>query len=171
MKGAIGSGHQRVLETIGMCHKKNTFLFWLSAMLWIRISFNTDPDPAFYVNAEPVPVPDPGIWWQKIVYFYSCQIFLFFSKIAIYVQYLSLGLHEGRPSYTWEASSLPKRIPSTIYANCLLTGLYETETELRGRRYDDNIKKQTNIDRHGPKPSSNSSQPPDPLNFYYPLYL
>jgi hypothetical protein len=25
-------------------------------MLWIRIGFNADPDPAFYLNA----VPDPG---------------------------------------------------------------------------------------------------------------
>jgi hypothetical protein len=32
---------------------------------------------------------------------------------------------------TGEASSPQNRIPSTIHANCLLTGLYETETELR----------------------------------------
>jgi hypothetical protein len=58
MKGAIGSGHQRVLRNYRnmQCHKKNTFLFWLSAMLWIRISFITDPNPAFYVNADPVPI-------------------------------------------------------------------------------------------------------------------
>jgi hypothetical protein len=51
---------------------------------------------------------------------------------------------------TEESSSPQKRIPSTIHSNCLLTRLYKTETELRWRK-DDNIKKQTDIDRHGPK--------------------
>jgi hypothetical protein len=27
-------------------------------VLWIRIGFNTDPDPAFYLTADPD--PDPG---------------------------------------------------------------------------------------------------------------
>jgi hypothetical protein len=63
---------------------------------------------------------------------------------------------------TGEACSPQKRIPSAIHANCLLTRLYKTETEIRGRKDDDNIQKQTDIDRHGPKPSSISSQPPDP---------
>ncbi len=32
------------------------------AVLRIRIGFNADPDPAFFVNADPVtdPDPDPG---------------------------------------------------------------------------------------------------------------
>jgi hypothetical protein len=33
------------------------------AVLWIHIGFNadTDPNPAFLVNADPDLVPDPGI--------------------------------------------------------------------------------------------------------------
>ncbi len=29
-------------------------------MLWIRIGFNADPDPAFYLNVDPDTYPDPG---------------------------------------------------------------------------------------------------------------
>ncbi len=29
-------------------------------MLWIRIGFNADPDPAFYVNGDPDLDADPG---------------------------------------------------------------------------------------------------------------
>jgi hypothetical protein len=29
-------------------------------VLWIRIAFNADPDPAFYLNADPDTDPDPG---------------------------------------------------------------------------------------------------------------
>ncbi len=36
------------------------------------------------------------------------------------------------------------------------------------RKYDGNIQKQIDIDRHGPKPSLNSSQPPDPPPFSLP---
>ncbi len=50
----------------------------------------------------------------------------------------------------------------------ILTGLYKWETEIRWRKDDNKIKKQTDIDRHGPKPSSNSSQPPDPPDFSLP---
>ncbi len=32
------------------------------AVLWIHISFNADPDPAFYLNAD----PDPGIKLVRI---------------------------------------------------------------------------------------------------------
>jgi hypothetical protein len=39
------------------------------------------------------------------------------------------------------------------------------ETEIRWRKDDNKIKNQTDIDRHGPKPSSNSSQPPNPPPF------
>ncbi len=28
---------------------------FISAMLWIRIGFNADPDPSFQVNADPDP--------------------------------------------------------------------------------------------------------------------
>jgi hypothetical protein len=30
------------------------------AVLWFRIGFNADPDPAFYLNADPNPDPDSG---------------------------------------------------------------------------------------------------------------
>jgi hypothetical protein len=39
------------------------------------------------------------------------------------------------------------------------------ETEIRWKNDDNKIKKQTDIDRHGPKPSSNSSHPPNPPPF------
>jgi hypothetical protein len=55
-----------------------------------------------------------------------------------------------------------------FHANSLLTGLDTTETEIYGRKDDDNIKKQTDIDCHGPKPSFNGSQPPDPTHFSLP---
>ncbi len=31
-------------------------------MLWIRIGFNLDPEPAFFVNGN----TDPGFWWKKL---------------------------------------------------------------------------------------------------------
>ncbi len=49
-----------------------------------------------------------------------------------------------------------------FHANRLLTWLYKRETEIHWRKDNGNIKKQTDIDRHGPKPSSNSGQPPAP---------
>ena len=63
--------------------------------------------------------------------------------------------------------TLPNGGPNSLvhlayfHAKCLLTGPYKRETEI----HDNKIKKQTDIDRHGPKPSSNSSQPPDPPDF------
>jgi hypothetical protein len=44
--------HEKQLELIG----------GRNHMLWIRIGFNEDQDPAFWVNADlhPVPDPDPG---------------------------------------------------------------------------------------------------------------
>jgi hypothetical protein len=60
---------------------------------------NTDPDPAFQVNPDPVPDLDPnsGFWWPKMTKKIKLKKIIFFkSKIAIY---LSLGLHNGRPSY------------------------------------------------------------------------
>jgi hypothetical protein len=31
----------------------------LKLVLWIRFGFNADPDPAFYLNADPDTDPDP----------------------------------------------------------------------------------------------------------------
>ena len=50
----------------------------------------------------------------------------------------------------------------------LLTGLYKQETEILWSKDDGNINKQTDIDRHGPEPSLNSSQPPVPPPFSLP---
>ncbi len=38
-------------------------------MLWIRIGFNADPDsePAFYINADPNPDPDPENFYIKTI--------------------------------------------------------------------------------------------------------
>jgi hypothetical protein len=55
-----------------------------------------------------------------------------------------------------------------FHTNRLLTGLYKEETEIHWRKDDGNIKQKTDIDRHGPKPSSKSSQPPDPPPFSLP---
>ncbi len=65
----------------------------------------------------------------------------------------------GAPIFTL-ANSLVRL--AYFHTNRLLTGLYKTETEIRWRKDDNKIKKQTDIDRHGPKPSSNGSQPPNP---------
>ena len=50
----------------------------------------------------------------------------------------------------------------------LLTGLYKQETEMLGSKDDGSINKQTDIDRHGPEPSLNSSHTPDPSHFSIP---
>jgi hypothetical protein len=52
-----------------------------------------------------------------------------------------------------------------FHANRLFFGLYKQETEKHRRKDDANIKKQTDIDRHGLKPSSNTSQLIDPPHF------
>ncbi len=52
-----------------------------------------------------------------------------------------------------------------FHPNRLLTELYKQEMEILRRKDDGNIKKQTNINRHGPEPSLNSSQPPNPSHF------
>ncbi len=36
---------------------KNVNLQSFSAVLWIRIGFNADPDPGLFVNADPDPNP------------------------------------------------------------------------------------------------------------------
>ncbi len=55
-----------------------------------------------------------------------------------------------------------------FHPNRLLTGLYKQEMEILWKKDDGNIKKQTDIDRHSPEPSLNSSQPPDPPHFSLP---
>ncbi len=65
----------------------------------------------------------------------------------------------GAPIFTSANSSV--RL-AYFHTNRLLTGLYKTETEIRGRKDDNKIKKHTDIDRHGPKLSWNSGQPPNP---------
>ncbi len=75
---------------------------------------------------------------------------------------LPIGVGDiGAPILT-SANSLVRL--AYFHTNHLLTGLYKTEMEIRWRK-DKTIKKQTDINRHGPKPSSNSSQPPNPPPF------
>jgi hypothetical protein len=50
--------------------------------------------------------------------------------------------------------------------NCSL----QSGTEIRLRKDDNKIKEQTDIDRHGPKPSSNRRQPPNPNMIAYCIY-
>ncbi len=63
-------------------------------------------------------------------------------------------------------ASLPTPLP--FHYPLPLTGLHRTETEICWRKDDGNIKKKTDIDRHVPKPSSDSSQPTDPPPFSLP---
>ncbi len=55
-----------------------------------------------------------------------------------------------------------------FHTNLLLIELYKQETEIRLRKNDGYIKKQTDIDRHSPVSPSTSSQPLDPPNFSLP---
>jgi len=38
-------------------------------VLWIRVGFNADPDPAFYLNADPDPDPGQTFKSQKVDFF------------------------------------------------------------------------------------------------------
>ena len=38
-------------------------------MLWIRVGFNADPDPAVYLNADPDPDPGQTFKSQKVDFF------------------------------------------------------------------------------------------------------
>ncbi len=67
--------------------------------------FNEDPDPAFFLIAD----PNPGFWWSKIEKITAVKLFISFgSKIVIY---FSLGLQKRRPA-TGEAFSPQKRTSS-----------------------------------------------------------
>ncbi len=55
-----------------------------------------------------------------------------------------------------------------FHTNCLLIELWQQETEIRCRKHYVPIKKQTDIDHHGPVPYSISSQTPDPPHFSLP---
>ncbi len=68
----------------------------------------------------------------------------------------------GAPLFTWDNSSVHL---TYFHTNRLLTGLYKMEIEICWRKDDNKIKKQIDIDRQGPKPSSNSSQPHNPPPF------
>jgi hypothetical protein len=87
---------------------------------WLKADPDTNPDPAFFLIADPdpgsgsrIPDPDPGsrsrVWWSKIGKNLQLEIwFLFFwSKLAIY---LSLGLHKGRLSYRRSLQSSKENI-------------------------------------------------------------
>jgi hypothetical protein len=66
-------------------------------VLWIRIDFNPKPDPAFLVNADPI--PDSSLMaknCKKYTAEKSVPGILFLSNIAIY---LSLDLRKGHPKY------------------------------------------------------------------------
>ncbi len=48
-------------------------LHWLLEQRLLSQGYDThwfnadlDPDPAFFLNADPDPVPNPGFWWTKI---------------------------------------------------------------------------------------------------------
>jgi hypothetical protein len=76
------------------------FIFQITSLLvptvlWIPIGFNADPNPAFFVNAD----PDPGLchlMTKKIFKKFKAEKSLyFFIKNC---NLLSLRLHKGRPN-------------------------------------------------------------------------
>jgi hypothetical protein len=68
----------------------------------------------------------------------------------------------GAPIFTSTSSSV--RL-AYFHTNRLLFGLYKQETEILRTKDEGNIKKLTDNDRHGPKPSSNTCQLPNPPHF------
>jgi len=53
--------------------------------------------------------------WQKLEKIYNKKMLNFFYQIAIYIlQYLSLGLHKGRPSYRRSLQPVKKNIQHEI---------------------------------------------------------
>ncbi len=71
-------------------------------VLWIRIGFNADLDPAFLVKADSDADPNSDPCSVRVMMTKNCKKLqqekfrFYWSKVAIY---LSLGLHKGRPSY------------------------------------------------------------------------
>ncbi len=82
-------------------------------MLWIRISFNADPDPVFF-NAD----TDPG---SRDLMTKNCKKFpveikfIFWSNIAIY---LSLGLQKERPSHGRSRHPSKENMKTWIFFYC-----------------------------------------------------
>ncbi len=63
---------------------------------WFNADPDTDPDPAFFLIADPDPGSGSRVWWPKIEKKFTAGNLILFSwsKTAFY---LSLGLHKGRP--------------------------------------------------------------------------
>jgi hypothetical protein len=57
-------------------------VLWPKPVLWIRICFIEDPDPALLVNAGLYADvdPDPGFWWPKIEQNLQLEKFKFFDQ-------------------------------------------------------------------------------------------
>ncbi len=65
---------------------------------WFNADPDTDPDPEFYLIADPDSGSGSRVWWSKIEKNLLLEILFLFSRSKIAI-YLSLGLHKGRPSY------------------------------------------------------------------------
>jgi hypothetical protein len=65
---------------------------------WFNADLDTDPDPAFFLIADPDPGYGSRVWWPNIEKIYSWK-FNFYHLEQKLLFFLSLGLHKGRPSY------------------------------------------------------------------------
>jgi hypothetical protein len=82
------------------------------AVLWILIGFNANPDPAFWVNADPDPALDPGrIYGFDGKKTDNDKNHFFYQEIAIY---FSLRPYKGRLSYRSTTSNSKHKISSSF---------------------------------------------------------
>ncbi len=93
-------------------------VFRVSDPHWFNADPDTDPDPAFFLIADPDPGSRSRVWWSEIEKIYNLKFNFFFSwsKIAIY---LSLGLHKGRPSYRRSLPEVQKMKILSFFFNLL----------------------------------------------------
>ncbi len=73
----------------------------LAPVLRIHIGFNADPDPAFFVNADPDTDPDPELWWPKMGKKLQLKKIIFFWSIR---NSLIRGLHKRLTSRSLQPS-------------------------------------------------------------------
>ncbi len=81
-----------------------------AAVLWIRIAFSADPDPAFFPPCGSGSRVLMEINFLKIAG--GKKLYFYWSKIAIY---LSIGLLKGRPSYRRNLN--PSKRTSSTFQN------------------------------------------------------
>jgi hypothetical protein len=73
--------------------------------------FNGDPDPAFFLIADPDPVPNPGFDDEKLEQIYSCKTFLNFLARKLQFTYPYASINDAQA--TGKAFSPLQRTSST----------------------------------------------------------